>query len=292
MQIICSKQCGFCSGVNYCVNKTLELLQSNKKNIYCIGQLVHNENVIDKLENKGLVIVNSIDDVPRNSVLIIRAHGAEKSIIDTAKEKNIEVIDLTCGKIKIILNIIQKQKNKSFIVIIGKKNHPEPLGILSYIENNCDIIEDLEDIPRVCKEIHKSSLNNVYVVSQTTFSDTKFDVLTKELKKSFDDNINIVIDKTICDVTKKRQIEAINLSKSVDKMIVIGGKNSSNTKELYKIASTYCNNSYLIKDTKDFNNVKFSDRDKIGIISGASTSKESIDKVIEYINMFNDSLNK
>lgn len=87
MQIICSKQCGFCSGVNYCVNKTLELLQSNKKNIYCIGQLVHNENVIDKLENKGLVIVNSIDDVPRNSVLIIRAHGAEKKYYRYSKRK-------------------------------------------------------------------------------------------------------------------------------------------------------------------------------------------------------------
>ena len=283
MQIICSKQCGFCSGVNYCVNKTLELLQSNKKNIYCIGQLVHNENVIDKLENKGLVIVNSIDDVPRNSVLIIRAHGAEKSIIDTAKEKNIEVIDLTCGKIKIILNKIQKQKNKSFIVIIGKKNHPEPLGILSYIENNCDIIEDLEDIPRVCKEIHKSSLNNVYVVSQTTFSDTKFDVLTKELKKYFDDNINIVIDKTICDVTKKRQIEAINLSKSVDKMIVIGGKNSSNTKELYKIASTYCSKSYLIQTVEDLKDEKFYKTDKVGILSGTSTHKDNINEIIEYL---------
>ena len=283
MEIICGKMCGFCSGVEYSINKAFEILKYSQDKIYCLGQIVHNEWVIHKLENYGMTIVNNIDDVPNNVRLIIRAHGEPKETINKAISKKIELINLTCGKIKVITNKIEKEKQNSFIVIVGKKNHPETIGLLSYAGQNSNIIENYEDISSVCKQIKEKNFGKIYVVSQTTFSGTKFDILTDELKKNFGDKTNIIINKTICDATEKRQKEAQELSKYVDKMIVVGGKNSSNTRELYEIASKYCSKSYLIQTVEDLKDEKFYKTDKVGIISGTSTHKYNINEIIEYL---------
>ena len=283
MEIICGKMCGFCSGVEYSINKAFEILKYSQDKIYCLGQIVHNEWVIHKLENYGMTIVNNIDDVPNNVRLIIRAHGEPKETINKAISKKIELINLTCGKIKVITNKIEKEKQNSFIVIVGKKNHPETIGLLSYAGKNSNIIENYEDISSVCKQIKEKNFGKIYVVSQTTFSGTKFDILTDELKKNFGDKTNIIINKTICDATEKRQKEAQELSKYVDKMIVVGGKNSSNTRELYETASKYCSKSYLIQTVEDLKDEKFYKTDKVGIISGTSTHKYNINEIIEYL---------
>ena len=283
MKIECGRLCGFCLGVNYTINKALEVL-SNEDDIYCLGQIVHNERVIKSLEEKGMITVNNIDDVPDNSKLIIRAHGEEKDVFLAAKKRNIEIIDLTCGKIKVILKKIEREMNKSFIIIIGKKNHPETIGTLSYAGNNSSVVEDENDILITNEKLKKSRLSRVYIVSQTTFSSRKFDELITKIKNVFDCNINILVDKTICDVTEKRQKEIFELSSRVDKMIIIGGKNSSNTKELAKISKSKCKQSFLIQTKEDLKSIAFSLDDNIGIMAGASTPRESIDEVIDYLN--------
>ncbi|MBQ7105775.1 MAG: 4-hydroxy-3-methylbut-2-enyl diphosphate reductase [Bacilli bacterium] len=283
MKIECGKLCGFCSGVNYTINKALEVL-SNEDDIYCLGQIVHNERVIKSLEEKGMVTVNNIDDVPDNSKLIIRAHGEVKDVFFAAKKRNIEIIDLTCGKIKVILKKIEKEMDKSFIIIIGKKNHPETIGTLSYAGDNSSVVEDEDDILITNEKLKKSRLSRVYIVSQTTFSSRKFDELITKIKNVFDCNIDIVVDKTICDVTEKRQKEVFELSSRVDKMIIIGGKNSSNTKELAKISKNNCDQSFLVQTKEDLKNIVFSSEDNVGIMAGASTPREIIDEVIDYLN--------
>lgn len=283
MKIECGKLCGFCSGVNYTINKALEVL-SNEDDIYCLGQIVHNERVIKSLEEKGMVTVNNIDDVPDNSKLIIRAHGEVKDVFFAAKKRNIEIIDLTCGKIKVILKKIEKEMDKSFIIIIGKKNHPETIGTLSYAGDNSSVVEDEDDILITNEKLKKSRLSRVYIVSQTTFSSRKFDELITKIKNVFDYNIDIVVDKTICDVTEKRQKEVFELSSRVDKMIIIGGKNSSNTKELAKISKNNCDQSFLVQTKEDLKNIVFSSEDNVGIMAGASTPREIIDEVIDYLN--------
>ncbi len=283
MKIECGKLCGFCSGVNYTINKALEVL-SNEDDIYCLGQIVHNERVIKSLEEKGMVTVNNIDDVPDNSKLIIRAHGEVKDVFLVAKKRNIEIIDLTCGKIKVILKKIEKEMDKSFIIIIGKKNHPETIGTLSYAGDNSSVVEDEDDILITNEKLKKSRLSRVYIVSQTTFSSRKFDELITKIKNVFDCNIDIVVDKTICDVTEKRQKEVFELSSRVDKMIIIGGKNSSNTKELAKISKNNCDQSFLVQTKDDLKNIVFSSEDNVGIMAGASTPREIIDEVIDYLN--------
>ena len=281
MEIICGKLNGFCAGVNYTIKKATELLENTNETIYCLGEIIHNERVIDELENKGMITINDINEAPNNSKVIFRAHGEAKEIYEIANSKNIKIFDLTCGKIKIIRNKIEKNKDDSFIIIIGKKNHPETIGNISFTKPFGSIIETIDDINSVYEEFKLSNLKKVYIIAQTTFSSKKYDEYVNIIQDTFKDT-EIIIDKTICDATENRQTEANELSKTVDKMIIIGGKHSSNTKELAKITEKNCE-TYLIQTIEDLKDCEFNETDKIGVISGASTPLEAINEIIDYL---------
>ena len=278
MNIIIGKTSGFCNGVENTVKRAEDAL--SKEKVYCLGEIVHNERVINDLENKGMITISNIDESPNNSKVIIRAHGELKETYDKAKEKNIEIIDLTCGKIKAIRVKISKKVGDHYIIIIGKKNHPESLGVLSFSGNNSNIIEDKEDVKEVITNFNKTNLDKIYIVSQTTFNSNKFDELVNLIKEST--NKEVEVDKTICDATSKRQNETRELSKTVDTMIIVGGKKSSNTKELEIIAKEHCDNVILIQDKEDLkdNNIV---GENIGIMAGASTPTIVVDEIINEI---------
>jgi len=280
MQIIIGKNSGFCNGVKYTINEANKVLNKSK-NIYCLGQIVHNEKVIEDLEKKGMITINTIDECPSNSKLIIRAHGELKGTYEKAKEKNIDIIDLTCGKIKVIRNKIKDKLKDHFIIIIGKKDHPETQGVQSFSGNNSIIIEDESDIELLHLKIKESKLNKAYIISQTTFNSEKFDNLVKSIKNRIKEDIDI--DKTICNATSNRQKETDQLSKRVDIMIIVGGKNSSNTKELEVISKKNCKKVYLIQDIKDLKNIIFDKNDIIGIMAGASTPDKIVEEIISYL---------
>ena len=281
MEIICGKLNGFCAGVNYTIKKATELLENTNETIYCLGEIIHNERVIEELENKGMITINDINEAPNNSKVIFRAHGEAKEIYEIANSKNIKIFDLTCGKIKIIRNKIEKNKDDSFIIIIGKKNHPETIGNISFTKPFGSIIETIDDINSVYEEFKLSNLKKVYIIAQTTFSSKKYDEYVNIIQNTFKDT-KIIIDKTICDATENRQTEANELSKTVDKMIIIGGKHSSNTKELAKITEKNCE-TYLIQTIEDLKDCEFNETDKIGVISGASTPLNAINEIINYL---------
>ena len=278
MNIIIGKTSGFCNGVENTVKRAEDAL--SKEKVYCLGEIVHNERVINDLENKGMITISNIDESPDNSKVIIRAHGELKETYDKAKEKNIEIIDLTCGKIKAIRVKISKKVGDHYIIIIGKKNHPESLGVLSFSGNNSNIIEDKEDVKEVITNFNKTNLDKIYIVSQTTFNSDKFDELVNLIKEST--NKEVEVDKTICDATSKRQNETRELSKTVDTMIIVGGKKSSNTKELEIIAKEHCDNVILIQDKEDLkdNNIV---GENIGIMAGASTPTIVVEEIINEI---------
>lgn len=278
MNIIIGKTSGFCNGVENTVKRAEDAL--SKEKVYCLGEIVHNERVINDLENKGMITISNIDESPNNSKVIIRAHGELKETYDKAKEKNIEIIDLTCGKIKAIRVKISKKVGDHYIIIIGKKNHPESLGVLSFSGNNSNIIEDKEDVKEVITNFNKTNLDKIYIVSQTTFNSDKFDELVNLIKEST--NKEVEVDKTICDATSKRQNETRELSKTVDTMIIVGGKKSSNTKELEIIAKEHCDNVILIQDKEDLkdNNIV---GENIGIMAGASTPTIVVEEIINEI---------
>ena len=276
MKITIGKTSGFCNGVQNTVKKAEDALGNEK--VYCLGEIVHNERVIHELEANGMITINKIEDAPNNSKVIIRAHVELKETYDRAKEKNLEILDLTCGKIKAIRVKISKKLEDHYIIIIGKKNHPESLGVLSFSGDNSNIIEDKEDINEIIDKVNNSLLNKIYIVSQTTFNSDKFDELISIIKNKT--TKEVIVDKTICDATSKRQNETRELSKIVDTMIIVGGKKSSNTKELEIIAKENCDNVILIQEKNDLNNNQIVG-EHIGIMAGASTPTILVEEIIE-----------
>ena len=279
MNIVIGKTSGFCNGVSNTVKKAEEAISNEK--VYCLGEIVHNERVINDLEKNGMITITNIEEVPNNAKVIIRAHGELKSTYERANEKEIEILDLTCGKIKAIRVKISKKLADHYIIIIGKKNHPESLGVLSFSGDNSSIVEEIIDVDNIKDRINSSNMNKIYVVSQTTFNSDKFD----EIVSYINENINkeIIIDKTICDATSKRQNETKELSKNVDTMIIVGGKKSSNTKELEIIAKEYCNNVILVQDKNDINSSMIIGNN-IGIMAGASTPNIVVEEIVNKLN--------
>lgn len=285
MEIIVGKTSGFCNGVSYAVNCAYKEVENNSL-VYCLGELVHNERVVSELQDKGMIFVSNIEEVLDNSKMIIRAHGEVKDTYERAKEKNLELIDLTCGRIQIIKKKIAKNKDVCFIVIIGKKKHPEALGMLSFAGDNAIIIEDSNDIDKFIKMINKTGLRDVFVVSQTTFNGEKFDNLVEELKKN--SKFNFLVDKTICEATSNRQKETMELSSLVDVMIIVGGLKSSNTKELEVIAKNNLDKVYLVQDYHGLEDIFIDKNSKIGIMAGASTPDSIVLEIIDYLNNLED----
>lgn len=279
MEVIIGKYAGFCGGVKLAIQKAEEAVDKNSE-LYCLGEIVHNKQVIENFERKGLKIVNSIDEVPEGFKMIIRAHGESEEIYKIAKKKNIEIIDTTCGNVKIIHNKVKKASFDSFIIIIGEKNHPEVIGIQGFAGKNSFVIQSEDDILDCYMEYEKTDLGKVYVVSQTTFSSQKFDELEKEIYTNFIE-ADVVVDKTICNATEIRQKECDEISKKVDVMIVIGGKNSANTKKLVDISKANCKIVYWIQTIKDLEMKVFKENkfNSIGIIAGASTPEYIIKEV-------------
>lgn len=280
MEVIVGKLAGFCPGVENAVNKAMNLLK-NKEKIYCLGDIVHNENVIKSLMDKGIITVYNLDEIPNNSKVIFRAHGEAPNIYEEAKRKNLEIIDLTCGKVKAIHIKVEKERLNAFIIVVGKKNHPETIGTIGFAGENSFVIESEDDILDAYIEYEKTNLGRVYVVSQTTFSSKKFDEIIEEIKVNFIE-ADVIVDKTICETTENRQKEAKEISSKVNKMIIIGGKNSSNTKELARVSENNCGQVYFIQNIEELKNINFIENDKIGIMAGASTPKEDIENTRKF----------
>jgi len=278
MEIIVGKTAGFCFGVKNAIDKTKEEIEKNK-NIYCLGELVHNKQVTEELIKKGVTFIDKIDDA-KNKV-IIRAHGAPKSVYEMANKLNIEIKDLTCPKVLHIHDIAEKYKNKNyFIFLVGQKKHPEIVGTISFCGDNATIIESQEDVKEAIERFNKLKLENALVIAQTTFSLEKFNSITNKLQENIK---NLEIKNTICNATKKRQEETLEMSKKVDLMIIIGGKHSSNSNKLYEVASKNCNNVLFIETKDEIEIEKIKSVNRIGIMAGASTPEKSIIEVVDIL---------
>ena len=281
MEIIVGETAGFCYGVKNAVDKTKEKLEK-QKNIYCLGELVHNNQVTQDLEKQGLVIINNIEKAEEN--VIIRSHGVPKETYDKAKELKLEVIDLTCPNVLKIHNIVKEYFLKGYyIFIIGQKDHAETIGTVSYCKENSTILEKEEDIEKAIENFKKSNLEKLLIVSQTTFSVEKFNEIVKNIEKNINKDIELKVKNTICNATSIRQKETQKIAKQVELMIIIGGKHSSNTNKLYQIAKKECNKCLLIETAEELGEDHIRNIKKIGIMAGASTPKESIESTVEKI---------
>lgn len=281
MEVVVGKLAGFCPGVSNAVKKTLEASNNHKK-VFCYGELVHNKQVIEELERNGVQTVENIEEIPNNSTVIFRAHGVKESMYELAKQKGLDVLDLTCGNVKIIHDKVKKAKKDSFIIIVGDKNHPENIGTKDFAGENSIVISASDEILDAYRKFEQSNLCKVYIVSQTTFNMNKFEELTKEIEDNFCE-VPVIIDNTICKATELRQNDVEKLSKTMNIIIVIGGKNSANTQKLVEISKKNCEIVYHIQTKDDLREIEFSNNAKIGIVAGASTPNDIIKEVEKYL---------
>ena len=291
MEIIVGKSSGFCYGVKRAVESAEKDASKVKENIYCLGEIVHNSDVVNSLSQKGIIFVENIDEIPKDSTVIIRAHGVTKSIYEKAKEKNIEIRDYTCPNVLKIHKIAQEYADKGyFIVLLGSRKHPENIGTVSYCGEHYFVVQDESQIYLAVDEINRWNFNKVLVIAQTTFGIKDFAVFTEILSNELYRTVELVIENTICPTTEIRQKETEELSKSVDCMIIIGGKNSSNTHKLFDIAKSNCDKTICIENVRElqFSDLGIKEMDnksdiRIGIMAGASTPRKSIDEVMEWL---------
>lgn len=285
MEIIVGKNAGFCYGVQRAVEGAEEILKESNNTVYCLGEIVHNKDVIKSLEEKGIQFIDNIKDA--KSAVIIRAHGVQVKTYEQANKMGLEVKDYTCPKVLKIHEIAEKYaKNGYYIILTGSKKHPENIGTSSYCGINHIILEKPEELDEVIKEFKKTNIKKLLLISQTTYSVEKFEKIKQEFQNKLPDDIEIIIKNTICAATKIRQDETAKLAEQVDCMVIIGGKNSSNTKKLYEIAQKYCNNSICIENETELDIKLFNNVTKVGIMAGASTPQKSIDDVIKKLKTF------
>ena len=279
MKIIVGKTAGFCYGVKRAVDGAKEALKQNKI-LYGLGEIVHNQEVVKELENLGMQFIENIGEA--NGKTIIRAHGIPKQVYEKARQNQIELIDYTCPKVLKVHQIAEEYANKGYyIFLLGNKKHPEIIGTLSYCGENKFVIEKEDDTIKALETFEKSGMKKILVISQTTYSLEKFYIIEEIIKNEIPRDVEVVVKNTICQATEIRQKETEKMAKKVDAMIIIGGKNSSNTKKLYEIAKQYCKTVLFIENETEFILDNINSTDKVGIMAGASTPKESIEKVIE-----------
>ena len=281
LKIIIGKEIGMCKEIKNAISEVEYMLQDHKY-LYSLGEFVHNRQVQDKLEAKGLMKINYIDEVPPASNIIISTYGAEKKDIEYAISKGMNIYDLTCPHIRTIQEKVEKESKRSFIIIIGNEKHPEVKSIKSFAGKNSIVVDELDEIDDAWDEFQKSGLDFVYVVSQSAFPTKKFEQLSDIIREQFKKRNNFVmIDKTIFLATDDRQKETMQITKVVHSMVIIGGKNSYNTLKLVETAKQYSEKVYFIETKKDLRKTNFKNVPSVGIMSGISTPDEVIADVIE-----------
>ena len=275
MKVIKAKTAGFCFGVKRAVDTVYEQVNTCGGPIYTYGPIIHNEEVVKDLESRGVSVIRSEEELERitEGTVIIRSHGVEKRICERLLGKGIRIVDATCPFVKKIHNIVEKESAEGkYILIIGNPDHPEVIGIRGWAGSNVSVIQNADDIEKVDFSKNKK----ICVVSQTTFNYNKFQDLVEIIKKK---SYDISVLNTICNATKERQTEARSIAESVDAMIVIGDKHSSNTQKLYEICRNACNNTYYIQTLDDLDLNQLGSVETVGITAGASTPNNIIEEV-------------
>jgi len=270
MEIKVAKYAGFCFGVDKAVKTSFEVDYDG--NVYTMGELIHNRDVIEQLKKKGIRAINNLDELKEGDCVIIRAHGIGKKVYDDLNALNVKILDATCPYVKRIHEIVKKQYEAGYrVVIVGDSKHPEVIGINGWCEGKALIINDEKEA-----ELLPHSDEKAAVVAQTTFKRTKYEDICEVLKKKF---AFVLKFDTICNATVQRQTEAEKLSREVDVMIVIGGKNSSNTQKLFEICKENCPETYLVENADELPLFDKNAR-TVGITAGASTPETVIKEVI------------
>lgn len=276
MEVIKAQSAGFCFGVRTAVKMLEETVAQNSGPVYTWGPIIHNDHVVASFAEQGVRVIHTEEELEQvhEGTVIIRSHGTTRAIVQKMNALGLTVIDGTCPFVKKIHHIVEEQGNLGrHVIVIGKPSHPEVQGIAGWCTGPYSIVETESDAQNLVLPENTS----VCIVSQTTFYVKEFHNLVEILTGRVYDSI--VLD-TICHATSKRQEEVDNLADSVDMMLVVGDRKSSNTQKLFRICKAKCEKTYYVETVADiqlnwFHNVK-----RIGVTAGASTPDNIIEEVL------------
>ena len=281
-QVIVAKSAGFCFGVERAVARVYEQIQAVKEGkaqgpIYTYGPIIHNEEVVRDLEEKDVQVLDTEEDLENlpegQGTVIIRSHGVSRHVYDILNSRGVNVVDATCPFVKKIHKIVDEHSRAGeAVIIIGSPVHPEVEGIRGWGNGDTVVVENEAD----AEDYNLPEGKKLCIVSQTTFNYNKFQELVEKIsKKGYDSSVL----NTICNATQERQVEAARIASSVEAMIVIGGRHSSNTQKLYEICLKECKNTFYIQTLGDLDPDSVSSVRSVGITAGASTPKKIIEEV-------------
>lgn len=261
MNVILAKNSGFCSGVRRAVDTAMG---ADGRDTYVLGEIIHNKEVIESIEKRGVKSVESLEEVPDGATVIFRSHGVPECYYGECARRGIKILDCTCEFVRKTQRIVSEQYALGkTIVIIGEAAHPEVKGLLGWCDNSAYVINSEN------AELPDFDGKDVIVVCQTTFSVEKFEKIIENIKKQREKTVAVF--KTICYTTIGRQAEAEKIAAECDAVLVIGGLNSSNTNKLFEVASKKCANVFRLANADDFDYAKLKNFSNVGIVSGAST---------------------
>ncbi|MDI6776037.1 MAG: 4-hydroxy-3-methylbut-2-enyl diphosphate reductase [Syntrophales bacterium] len=280
MVVKLARAAGFCMGVKRAVDMVLDIARrKGKENIYTYGPLIHNPQTIELLRMRGIIPVSHLDEIREGgATIIIRAHGISPQERERIRERGIRIIDATCPKVAHVQAIIKKHALLNYtVLIVGDGEHPEVNGLLGYtygkgiVIGSRDEVDCLPELDRVC------------VVAQTTQSIVEYNEIVKRIKEKFPDNV--VFD-TICNSTEQRQSEVKELAGQMDAMVIVGGKNSANTKRLARLSELTGTPTFHIETVEELKKMTMNSYERIGVSAGASTPNWIIDRVVDSITSY------
>ncbi len=279
MKVILAHQAGFCFGVKRATQMAFETAGTDQKT-YTLGPIIHSPQVVGRLEELGVSVLDSLDDLEKGTI-IIRSHGVTLKEINEAKQKGLDIVDATCPFVKKAQEHVKSLSEAGYgVVVVGDADHPEVQGIVSYGGEKIFVVASGEGVKKLPK------MRKIGVVAQTTQA---FENLKNVVSECLLRCGEIRVYNTICDATAVRQEEAKKLSSSVDCMLVVGGFNSANTRRLFEVCSEIQSQTYQIETADEIDPAWFKDAERVGVTAGASTPKWIIDEVMNKIEELNKS---
>ena len=277
MKITIVEGSGFCFGVQRAMEMIEKAYQEGKR-FDTLGPIIHNPFVVKELEEKGIRAVESIDETEK-SMIVIRTHGVPPSIYEEARERGIELLDTTCPFVVNAQMAARKLVEEGYdpVLIVGKREHPEVIGILGHAWNKPIVVSSPDEVERM-----NLAGRRVGIISQTTMT---FDLFASCVRAAMKTAKEVRVINTRCATTERRQKATMEVARKVDVMIVIGGRNSSNTKRLHEIASQFTR-SYHIEHPDELKEEWFRNVEEVGVTAGASTPSWLIEAVVQKIRSF------
>ena len=275
MEIALAPSAGFCFGARRAVEMVYSLVHQGKK-AATLGALLHNPQLVEDLKSKGVQVVSSPRDTPPGHVLVLRSHGVTVQVEAEARALGLECVDATCPFVKKIHRLAGQAGDEGRVfLLMGDRDHPEVQGVVSHCKGPCFVCRDREELENLLQKHPEWRAEPVAAAAQTTFSLDEWQKCSETLKKVC---TNAAVFDTICNATAKRQKEALDLARECDRMVVVGGRNSSNTAKLRDICAEECE-TYLIERADEL--PVFSAGLSVGITAGASTPASIIKEVLD-----------